>query len=86
MSVLYIQVLTVLVYSEAYLNLTASGLALCLEQTGAWLIQVKLTKISYIGTSLKFGLYKISIYPGFGLYRFHGIQNLAFKVLINGFL
>ena len=72
-----------LVYSEAYLNLTASALALCLEQTGAWL---KLTKISYIGTSLKFGLYKISIYPGFGLYRFHCIQNLAFKVLINGSL
>ena len=40
----------------------------CLEQTGIWLIPVKLAKIFCILYLL--GLYRIPVYPGFGLDRF----------------
>jgi len=36
---------------------------------GNFIIQVKLTKISYIATLFKFGLYRILFYSKFGLYR-----------------
>jgi hypothetical protein len=32
-------------------------------------MQVKLTRISFIGNFVKFGLYRISFYPALGLYR-----------------
>jgi hypothetical protein len=37
------------------------------EKTGILYIQVKLTKISYIGIYLMFGLHSIPLYSGFGL-------------------
>jgi hypothetical protein len=46
----------------------------CLEKTGVCLIQVKFTKISYIGTLFKFSLYMIPVYSGFSLDRLYCSQ------------
>ena len=40
------------------------------------IIEVKLTKISYVGT-LKFGSYRVPVYSGFGLFRVWLIQGTS---------
>jgi len=40
-------------------------------------MQVKLSDISYIGTSFKFGLNRILVYSGFDLDRLHRILKYA---------
>ena len=66
--------------------------ALCLQQTGVHFIQVKLTKISYIGTLFKVKLYRILVYSGFGLddcickiLYFYILHNLYFSSNFDGF-
>ena len=47
-------------------------------------IQDKVTNISYIGTFLKIGLYRIQFYSGFGLYRipFYSVFSLSWFCFI----
>ena len=60
-------------YSETCLNRTSQ----CSQQTGVWLIEVKLTKISYIGT-----LFKVPFIQDCGLLRVWFIQDSGlFRVL-----
>jgi hypothetical protein len=55
-------------YSETCVN-QISLRHLHSEYKGASFIQVKPTKISYIGTLFKFSLYRILFYPGFSFDR-----------------
>ena len=58
--------------SETCLNniLIGTNLSICNSILSVWLIQIKLTKISYtLGLYLWFSLYRILFYPGFNLDR-----------------
>jgi hypothetical protein len=62
------------IYSEPVLTEPSLDQFVCLEKTGVCLIQVKFTKISYIGTLFKFSLYTIPVYSGFSLDRLYCSQ------------